>query len=114
VEILKKYFLILKEFWKGIQKKHILDKEGENMERIQLAEDLSFSRVIHGHWRLAEWNLKKEELLSFIEQCLELGITTFDHADIYGNYTCEVKFDEALALKPEWRQNIANRDKMWD
>ncbi len=26
------------------------------MQRIQLAEDLQFSRVIHGLWRLNEWN----------------------------------------------------------
>jgi predicted oxidoreductase len=80
--------------------------EGENMERVQLTEDLSFSKVIQGFWRLAEWNYKKEELLSFIEQCLELGITTFDHADIYGNNTCEDIFGDALSLKPELRQNM--------
>jgi predicted oxidoreductase len=32
-----------------------------------------------------------------IQGCLALGITTFDHADIYGEYTCEGLFGEALA-----------------
>ncbi|MBA2875929.1 aldo/keto reductase [Thermaerobacillus caldiproteolyticus] len=76
------------------------------MERIRLAEDLTFSRVIHGLWRLAEWNYSKEEILQLIEFCIEQGITTFDHADIYGGYTCEALFGEALALKPELRDQI--------
>ncbi|QPA32428.1 aldo/keto reductase [Thermaerobacillus caldiproteolyticus] len=76
------------------------------MERIRLAEDLTFSRVIHGLWRLAEWNYSKEEILQLIEFCIEQGITTFDHADIYGGYTCEALFGEALALKPELHDQI--------
>lgn len=76
------------------------------MERIRLAEDLTFSRIIHGLWRLAEWNYSKEQILALIEFCLEQGITTFDHADIYGKYTCESLFGEALALKPSLRGQI--------
>ena len=76
------------------------------MERVQLARDLSFSRIIHGYWRLADWKKSKEETLSIIEYCLELGITTFDHADIYGSYTCEALFGEALALKPSLREKM--------
>lgn len=76
------------------------------MERIQLAKDLSFSRIIHGLWRLADWNFSHEETLKLIEECLERGITTFDHADIYGSYTCEELFGNALALKPELREKM--------
>ncbi|RAK18921.1 putative oxidoreductase [Anoxybacillus vitaminiphilus] len=76
------------------------------MERIRLAEDLTFSRIIHGLWRLAEWNYSKEEILNLIEFCLENGITTFDHADIYGSYTCEKLFGDALKLKPELRDKM--------
>lgn len=76
------------------------------MQRIQLTEDLSFSRIIHGLWRLSDWNMSNEEVLKLIEDCLEAGITTFDHADIYGNYTCEKKFGDALALKPELRKQM--------
>ena len=63
------------------------------MERVQMAETLEFSRIIQGFWRLAEWNMTKQELLSFIEDCMDMGITTFDHADIYGGYTCEGLFE---------------------
>lgn len=76
------------------------------LKRIQIAEDLSFSQIIHGHWRLAEWNISSEELLHLVEQCIEAGITTFDHADIYGNYMCEEIFGQALALKPSLRKEI--------
>ena len=76
------------------------------MDRVQMAEDLSFSRIVHGLWRLADWKFLDEELITLIEHCLELGITTFDHADIYGSYTCESLFGRALAKKPELREKI--------
>ncbi|MFA0521825.1 aldo/keto reductase, partial [Vibrio sp. 10N.222.55.E8] len=44
--------------------------------------------------------------LTFLKQHIELGITTVDHADIYGNYQCETLFGEALALEPALRDEI--------
>ncbi len=76
------------------------------MERIQLAEDVSLSRIVHGMWRLNDWGYSKEETLNFIESCLYMGITSFDHADIYGNYTVEEQFGQALALKPSLRDQM--------
>ncbi|EDL64292.1 aldo/keto reductase [Bacillus sp. SG-1] len=76
------------------------------MERIQLANDLTFSRLIHGLWRLSDWDQTKEETLKLIEEVMETGITTFDHADIYGSYTCESLFGDALALKPSLREKM--------
>ena len=76
------------------------------MERIKMSKDLEFSRIVHGLWRLNEWDLSKEQLLQLIEQCLEMGITTFDHADIYGNFTCEEIFGEALKLNPKIREKM--------
>lgn len=55
------------------------------------------SRIVHGLWRLADWNKSETEIRELIAGCLELGITTFDHADIYGDYTCESLFGRALA-----------------
>lgn len=71
-----------------------------------LTEDLSFSRIIHGLWRLNSWNMNDEEVVKLIEDCLELGITTFDHADIYGNYQNEELFGKALQLKPSLREQM--------
>jgi predicted oxidoreductase len=76
------------------------------MERITISKDLSFSRIIHGLWRLSEWNQSKEETLSLIQYNLAQGITTFDHADIYGSYTCEDIFGDALSLAPSLREKM--------
>lgn len=76
------------------------------MMNVKLSESLSMSRIIHGYWRLNEWNLKKEELLKLIEEVVSLGVTTMDHADIYGGFTCEEIFGEALSLKPSLRKDI--------
>ncbi|WP_456271972.1 aldo/keto reductase [Bacillus sp. AK031] len=76
------------------------------MERIHLAEDLTFSRFVHGLWRLSDWQQSKEETLRLIEEVMETGITTFDHADIYGSYTCEELFGNALSLKPSLRKKM--------
>ncbi|HXA47261.1 MAG TPA: aldo/keto reductase, partial [Burkholderiaceae bacterium] len=62
-----------------------------------------FSRIALGLWRLAAWNLSAQERLTFMERALELGITTVDHADIYGS---EQPFGEMLALAPEMRQRL--------
>lgn len=74
--------------------------------KINITKDLKLSRIIHGHWRLSDWNLSAQELLQLTEQIVEVGITTFDHADIYGNYTCESLFGEALKLKKGLREKI--------
>lgn len=76
------------------------------MNRIKLAEDLSFSQFIQGYWRLDKWQKTNTQLLDFIKQHLDLGITTIDHADIYGLYTCDQIFGRALALEPALRQKM--------
>lgn len=76
------------------------------MDKIKLAENLELTRLVHGHWRLADWKLSSQELLAFTEQVIETGITTFDHADIYGDYLCEELFGNALKLKPSLRKDI--------
>ena len=64
------------------------------------------SEFIQGYWRLAEWNMSAQQRLDFLKQHLELGITSVDHADIYGGYSCEQLFGEALALEPALRQQL--------
>ncbi|MFY0654217.1 MAG: aldo/keto reductase [Cyclobacteriaceae bacterium] len=76
------------------------------MKKIKLAADLEFSQIVHGHWRLAEWQLSSQELLTLTRRAIDLGITTFDHADIYGDYSCEKLFGEALALNKGLRSDI--------
>ncbi|MBN1658839.1 MAG: aldo/keto reductase, partial [Anaerolineae bacterium] len=64
------------------------------------------SRLAWGLWRLASWDLSDEELLGLIHAVLDLGITTFDHADIYGDYQAEELFGRALALEPSLRDTM--------
>ncbi|MCE4936546.1 aldo/keto reductase [Aliivibrio fischeri] len=65
-----------------------------------------FSELVQGYWRLGDWGMAPKERLRFLKQHIELGITTVDHADIYGGYQCETLFGEALALEPSLRDSI--------
>jgi len=76
------------------------------MDRIKLNDNFECSRLVHGYWRATEWGKSSREILELIEQTMDLGITTFDHADIYGNYACEKIFGDALALKKEIRKDL--------
>lgn len=69
-------------------------------------DDLTLSRIVAGMWRMQEWQLTPQQRLRLIEQCLELGVSSFDHADIYGDYGVEALFGEALALQPGLRQRM--------
>ncbi len=64
------------------------------------------SRIVAGMWRMTEWGMSVEQRVSFIERCIELGVTTFDHADIYGGYGVESLFGDALRLQPSLRAQI--------
>lgn len=64
------------------------------------------SPLVAGAWRMADWGWSPAERLRWIEQCVELGVTSFDHADIYGGYQVEALFGEALALAPGRRETL--------
>lgn len=64
------------------------------------------SPIVAGAWRMGEWGMNVEQRVRWIEQCLNLGITSFDHADIYGGYTVETLFGEALAAQPSLRSRM--------
>lgn len=64
------------------------------------------SPIVAGLWRLTEWNLDVPARVRWIEQALQLGISSFDHADIYGDYRAEALFGEALKAVPALRQRM--------
>lgn len=64
------------------------------------------SAIIAGVWRMGDWGLDVAARQRWIEHCLALGITTFDHADIYGDYQVEALFGEALAAAPGLRDRL--------
>lgn len=67
---------------------------------------LEFSRIVQGMMRLKQWNFSTKEAENFLLKAIDLGVTTFDHADIYGNYTCESLFGEVLKINPSLRNKI--------
>ena len=64
---------------------------------------MKLSPVVAGVWRAPEWGLDAQGLLRWMEEAVALGITSFDHADIYGGYTVEAMFGAAMALSPSLR-----------
>lgn len=79
------------------------------MRRFRLAETgPNVSAIAYGVWRLADdpADASTKRVREKIDTCLESGITTFDHADIYGLYTCEGLFGAALKEAPELRDKM--------
>jgi predicted oxidoreductase len=67
---------------------------------------VKLSPIVAGLWRLHQWQMDTPALLNWIEQALDLGISSFDHADIYGGYTVEGLFGDALATAPGLRDRL--------
>jgi predicted oxidoreductase len=66
----------------------------------------ALSPIVAGAWRMNSWGWTPQQRLAWIEACVDLGVTSFDHADIYGGYTVEAMFGEALALRPGLRERL--------
>ncbi len=64
------------------------------------------SRLALGMWRLADARLSPDQIRALVNQAVEVGITTMDHADIYGRQTCQGLFGDAIA------GDAALRDKL--
>jgi len=47
-----------------------------------------------------------DEMTKQLDRTLEVGITTFDHADIYGDYTTETQFGKAFKQSKIQREDI--------
>jgi predicted oxidoreductase len=50
--------------------------------------------------------MNRTALARFIEQCVEIGVTSFDLADIYGGGQAEALFGEALAACPRLASSV--------
>jgi predicted oxidoreductase len=75
--------------------------------RTSLPNGRSLSRMAYGVWRLSEaQDHSVSANLARIDACLAQGITTFDHADIYGDYRCEALFGEAIKARPSLKSQI--------
>lgn len=77
-------------------------------ESRQEAQDESFelSPIVAGAWRLCQWNFSPAEEDAWLAGLVERGITSFDHADIYGDYQVEARFGDMLARQPGLRPKL--------
>ncbi|WP_159799207.1 aldo/keto reductase family oxidoreductase [Flavobacterium sp. MK4S-17] len=69
---------------------------------------IALSPIIAGtmNWGVWSKNMTAAEMAALMHSCLEYGITTFDHADIYGGYTTEGEFGKAFAESGINRESI--------
>ncbi|TGL56930.1 oxidoreductase [Leptospira jelokensis] len=70
--------------------------------------NFSISRLVYGIWRLHEDPLGAtvERIYEKIQTCLNFGIDTFDHADIYGDFENEERFGRVLEKHPSLKSKI--------
>lgn len=61
------------------------------------------SRIVVGAWR---WRLPVPEVDALIHRALDEGMTTFDHADLYGDYQNEGIFGKVLQNSPSLRDKM--------
>ncbi|MGB5316036.1 MAG: aldo/keto reductase [Robiginitalea sp.] len=68
----------------------------------------TYSRIIAGTMTWGQWGRRfsKSEMSALINQCVQMGVTTFDHADIYGGYTTEAEFGKAFEDSGVQRENL--------
>jgi len=59
---------------------------------------IPFSKIIAGTMTWGAWgkNCNTQQMIELMHCCLENSITTFDYADIYGDYTTEAAFGKAF------------------
>lgn len=70
-------------------------------------EGLNLSELIYGTWRIWDRGTPKPaELFEIFDYCVEFGISSFDLADIYGDYRCEKSFGEVLKDRKSVRDKI--------
>ena len=68
----------------------------------------NFSKIIAGVMKWGQWgaNLQQPEMSRLIEECFDIGVTTFDHADIYGAHTTEKEWGLAFQKSNVSREKI--------
>ena len=73
-----------------------------------LTTQAKFSTIIAGTMKWGQWGSKFDTSAyeKIIEECIGIGVTSFDHADIYGHYTTEAEFGAVLKNKPHLRQKM--------
>lgn len=75
--------------------------------KVKLGENgPTVSRLALGLKGLAERGSSFKRFSEWVHQCLEMGYSLVELADIYGGYRCEGVFGELLAKEPDIRKDI--------
>jgi len=78
------------------------------MNKIYLSDSgPKVSPAIYGFWRWEDTSASGAATMEkIVNLCLELGINTFDHADVYGGYECEELFGNIMKQRSFKREDI--------
>ncbi len=77
------------------------------MQRVKLSDTLELSRLVYGMWRIGDDDdTSASHVEAKIQACLDQGITSFDQADIYGDYGAEAIMGATLRANPSLRQQM--------
>jgi len=73
-----------------------------------MKNQVNYSKLIAGTMTWGSWGKRfaTDQMVDLMNHCLEIGITTFDHADIYGGYTTEADFGTAFEHSGIKRETI--------
>ena len=68
----------------------------------------TFSKIIQGCMGWGAWgkHLNTNEMVDLMHHSMACGLTTFDHADIYGDYTTEADFGKAFSTSGIARESV--------
>lgn len=77
------------------------------MKKIYLSDSgPKVSPAIYGFYRWHESEVTVTKVEQIVNLCLDLGINTFDHADIYGGYKAEEVFGKVISNSSIKREDI--------
>ncbi|MEO8403515.1 MAG: aldo/keto reductase [Chitinophagaceae bacterium] len=78
------------------------------MDKIYLSDSgPKVSPAVYGFWRWEDTSASGADAMEkIINLCLELGINTFDHADVYGGYQCEELFGNVIKQHSFKREDL--------
>lgn len=74
--------------------------------RIDPNPALALSRVAVGTMNIDRWGPDAQRRADWLRACADLGVTTVDHADIYGDHGFEAELGDALAHAPGLRSRL--------
>lgn len=73
--------------------------------------DLSAPNILLGLMRIPD--MTDEEIRTLVRTAIDVGVTMFDHADVYGgDHLCERRFGEAMAFTPAERDAVIIQSKV--